>query len=174
MRLRVPVAIAVCALSIPLPVVAAVANPPDTSTGRQVVRPFGVRPVPGRIVRPFAPSRNPYGPGHRGVLLDAGRAPVRSAGDGTVVFAGQVARTCYVTVRQNDDSDYSNDSDGIVVRYGGLRDIRVRPGQTVLAGQILAAGVDPTRQYLHLSVVVDDHYVDPAGLLPGAHLHLER
>src|SRR5690349_17646532 len=49
-------------------------------------------PVPGAVVRPFAPPPTPYAAGHRGVDLAAGpSAVVGAAAAGTVRFAGAVA-----------------------------------------------------------------------------------
>ncbi|HKC29363.1 MAG TPA: hypothetical protein VKB75_15215, partial [Jatrophihabitans sp.] len=86
-------------------VAAGLAAPATTDgSSRQAIRQAAatyVSPIAGqlRVVRPFDPSSTPYGPGHRGVDLRAERnAVVRSAGPGSVSFAGLVAGRGVVVV----------------------------------------------------------------------------
>ncbi len=115
------------------------------------------RPVAGEVVRPFVAPPSRYGPGHRGVDLAAppGTAVV-AAGDGVVVFSGDVAGSLHVVVAHRD---------GLRTGYSFLSRIDVAVGEPVQrgtrvgtsggAGDAHAAGV------LHFSLRVGDNYVDP-------------
>lgn len=125
------------------------------------------RPVEGPVVAAFRAPPGPYGPGHRGVDLRAepGTA-VRASAAGTVVFAGAVATTTWVTVAH---------PDGVRTAYGPLTDLRVRPRQPVARGAVIGrtAGTahDGGPAALHWSARRDGDYVDPMTLLadaPGA------
>lgn len=118
------------------------------------------RPVPGELVRSFEPPRTRWGPGHRGVDLAArSGGAVRAAADGAVAFAGSVARQRWVTVSH---------ADGVRTSYGPLREVAVRAGQRVRAGQALgsvAGGHHPSRTVLHWSARRGSAYIDPMSLL---------
>lgn len=117
-------------------------------------------PEPVTVVRGFAPPATPYGPGHLGVDL---RVPpgavVRSAGVGTVTFAGPVAGRGVVVVSH---------PDGIRTEYEPLA-VTVRAGATVAAGDPLGvvhgqhAGC--AGGCLHWGARRGTAYVDPLGLL---------
>jgi murein DD-endopeptidase MepM/ murein hydrolase activator NlpD len=124
-----------------------------------------VRPVPGPVVRPFAPPPHPYGPGHRGVDLAApAGTPVVAAGPGRVVFAGPVAGHLHVVVRH---------PPGWRTTYAFLDEVRVRAGTEVRAGSLIghtggagsAAGGHPGA--LHFALRVGERYVDPMALFSG-------
>ncbi|WP_250027264.1 M23 family metallopeptidase [Paractinoplanes maris] len=64
-----------------------------------VVASFGWPVAPPAVVRPFDPPAQRWLPGHRGVDIAASpSAVIRSAGAGTVLFAGPVAGRGVVTV----------------------------------------------------------------------------
>lgn len=109
-------------------------------------------PVDRSIIEPFRAPPTPYAAGHRGI--DYGTVPgesIRAIGDGTVTFAGPVARERYVTVRH---------PDGLDSTYAYLASITVRRGQHVRQGdQVGTAG-----PILHLGVRRDGRYLDPSTL----------
>ena len=128
------------------------------------LRPVSYRlPVDAPVVRPFE-SPDPYGPGHRGVDLDAPPGTVvRAAERGRVRHAGQVAGVVWVSI---------DHEDGVRTSYGPLDAVRVAAGEEVTRGAILghlAAGdhgdVERDRG-LHLGARRDGEYVDPMRL-PG-------
>jgi hypothetical protein len=139
-------------------------------------------PVTGPLVRGFDARAGPYGPGHRGLDIAApAGAPVRAPTAGTVVFAGQVAGTNWVTLMA---------APGVLVTLGPLLDpvataTRVRsrapvgrlgPGHPAARAAPATPAAPPTTAApptpatpatpavpaaLHLSVRVDGVYVDP-------------
>jgi murein DD-endopeptidase MepM/ murein hydrolase activator NlpD len=120
-------------------------------------------PVEGGVLRPFEPPEGAYGPGHRGLDLDAEPgSSVRAAAPGRVVHAGPVVRIVWVSI---------DHPDGIRTSYGPLEDLRVRAGDHVEAGQAighLAAtghGHGGRDRGLHLGARRDGVYLDPALLL---------
>lgn len=114
-----------------------------------------VRPVPGEVVAEFDPPDRPYGPGRRGARLAADTGElVRAARGGTVVFAGSVAGTPWVSV------DHGG---GLRTSYGPV-DPRVRAGERVAAGDPLGR-LTGEGGGLHWGARVDGAYIDPLGLL---------
>lgn len=117
--------------------------------------------TPMRVVRPFDPPADPYGPGHRGVdLATSPGESVRTAGSGTVGFAGDVAGRGVV----------------VIVHPGGLRTeyeplvVRVRAGQRVARGETIGTvagshGSCAPGACLHWSARRGDTYLDPLTLL---------
>lgn len=131
-----------------------------------------VLPVPGRavVLTAFEPPATRYGRGHRGVDLAAATGvPVRSAGDGTVVFAGNLAGRGVVSVAH---------PVGIRTTYEPVG-ASVRPGQHVQAGTVigsLAAGHASCApgSCLHWGArLPDGSYLDPMGLLTGLQVRLK-
>ncbi|MET8200472.1 M23 family metallopeptidase [Micromonospora taraxaci] len=116
---------------------------------------------PPRLVRRFDPPPQPWLSGHRGVDLAAPPGVVvRSAGPGTILFAGLVAGRPVVTVGH----------------AGGLRTTHepVQPG--VRAGQAVATGAPlgellpghpgcPADACLHWGLRRGEEYLDPLALL---------
>ncbi len=137
-------AAAVTAVAIP-----AIEAGAASGDGRPVFRP----PVERPVADPFREPEDPYGPGNRGVEYDTEPGDVvRAAADGTVVFAGAVARDLYVTV------DHGG---GVSSTYSYLLRVSVRAGARVVHGQVIAiAG-----ERLHFGVRVDGSYADPAGFI---------
>jgi hypothetical protein len=129
------------------------------------LRPVSYRlPVDGAVVRPFEAPTTAYGPGHRGVDLDAAPgAVVRAAERGRVHHAGPVAGIVWVSIDHRD---------GVRTSYGPLTSLRVRAGDEVERGQtigLLAPGGHGQPEVdlgLHLGARRGDVYVDPM-LLPG-------
>jgi murein DD-endopeptidase MepM/ murein hydrolase activator NlpD len=116
--------------------------------------------VPLRVVRPFLAPPTRYGPGHRGVDLGIGaNREVRSAGAGTVRFAGSVGGRGVVVVLH---------ADGISTEYEPLTS-SVRTGATVRAGQpigrVSGRHRGCARPCLHWGARRGDVYVDPLSLL---------
>ncbi|GAB3801370.1 hypothetical protein GCM10027605_18690 [Micromonospora zhanjiangensis] len=114
-----------------------------------------------RLTRRFDPPPHPWSPGHRGVDLAAPAGePARAAGDGVILYAGQVAGRPVVSV----------------LHAGGLRTTYepvvpgVRVGQPVRAGDRLGALVPghpgcPVGTCLHWGLRRGDSYLDPLALL---------
>ncbi len=108
-------------------------------------------PVPGQQVAAYAPQ-GAYA-GHWGVDLaaDPGSA-VAAPLDGEVTFAGSVAGTATVTIRQG---PYK-----VSVSY--LSEISVAAGSRVTRGTVVGrSGTAHGERAVHLSVRLDDTYVDP-------------
>jgi hypothetical protein len=128
-------------------------------------------PVEGGILRPFEPPEGAYGPGHRGLDLDAEPGTtVRTAAPGRVVHAGPVVGLVWVSIEH---------PDGVRTSYGPLEDLLVRSGEDVGAGQAighLAAtghGHGGRDRGLHLGARRDGVYLDPALLLGWARPSLD-
>lgn len=118
-----------------------------------------VPPVAGDVVAPFDPPSSPYGPGRRGVRLDAdvGEA-VRAVRAGRVAFAGPVAGTPWVSV------DHGG---GLRTSYGPVAPL-VAAGDRVVAGAVVgrvAEGDADDPGGLHWGARVDGVYIDPLDLL---------
>ncbi|MBB4760370.1 murein hydrolase activator EnvC family protein [Amorphoplanes digitatis] len=119
-------------------------------------------PVDGAaVVRRFDPPPAPWLAGHRGVDLAA--APggvVRSAGPGTVVFAGDVAGRGVVSIAH---------PGGLRTTYEPVRP-GLRSGVVVAPGQAIGTLADghpgcPTSACLHWGLRRGDEYLDPLTLL---------
>ena len=112
-------------------------------------------PVPGPIVVPFRQPACPYCPGHRGVeYAPAPGTPVHAVASGVVTFAGNVAGTLYVVLRQDD---------GLLATYGFLQAAAVHSGQSVAAGGVV--GFSSARLYFGWRR--DGVPVDPTPALSG-------
>lgn len=121
--------------------------------------PVSVPPVDGPVVRRFDPPTHRFAPGHRGVDLAATAGQtVRAVRAGTVVWAGAVAGTGYVTV------DHGG---GLTTTYGDV-DALVTAGDRVAAGGPVAV-VRPGRTHLDWGARWDSggrrRYLDPLLLL---------
>jgi len=121
-------------------------------------------PAAGRLLRDFDPPSSAFGAGHRGIDLElAPGAPVRAAARGRVAFAGPVAGSRWVSLAH---------TDGYLTSYGPLTQLRVRRGQQVEAGEVLAAlapgghGAGHRDRGLHWGARdASNTYVDPLTLL---------
>jgi murein DD-endopeptidase MepM/ murein hydrolase activator NlpD len=120
-----------------------------------VVAAFGWPVTPPSVVRPFDPPAQPWLTGHRGVDLAAPPATVvRSAGPGTVFFAGRVAGRGVVSVTH---------AGGLRTTYSPVT-ASVRPGEMVARGDPLGR-LEPGHPGLHWGLLQGDLYLDPLTLL---------
>lgn len=144
----------------PKPPTKVVAKPParPSASQSQVSNVDWRWPVPGEVIKPFSLS----GDVNKGVDL-AGRLgeSVRAAADGVVVYAGGGLRGYgkLVIVKH---------SDRYLSAYGHNRAIRVKEGQKVKAGQVVAeigsSGTD--REMLHFEIRKDGKPANPLLYLP--------
>jgi murein DD-endopeptidase MepM/ murein hydrolase activator NlpD len=123
-----------------------------------------VRPHDGVVLRGFEPPTSAFGPGHRGVDLDARPGDVvRASADGTVTFVGTVDRTRWVSIAHGD---------GVVTSYGPIDEPTVRSGRAVARGDAigrLAAGPHGNGERgLHWGARRDGRYIDPLSLVGDA------
>lgn len=122
---------------------------------------FGWPIAPPAVTRPFDPPAHPWLAGHRGVDLGAPPlAVVRSAGPGTVLFAGPIAGRGVVSI----------------AHAGGLRTTYEPVTASVSVGDVVARG-DPigrleaghpgceTAACLHWGLRRGSLYLDPLALL---------
>jgi murein DD-endopeptidase MepM/ murein hydrolase activator NlpD len=117
---------------------------------------------PPAVLRPFDPPAQPWLAGHRGVDLAAPPSTVvRSAGAGTVLFAGRVAGRGVVSVGH----------------AGGLRTTYEPVTATVTVGDVVAGG-DPLGRLeaghpgLHWGLRRGVLYLDPLALLGRGRVRL--
>lgn len=145
---------------------AAAADGPPGATAPGSWR-WPLEPVP-RVVRPFDAPAGPYGPGHRGVDLDAGVGqPVLAAGAGVVAFAGTVAGRGVVSVAHADGRRTTYEPVAAVVA-GGEAVIAGAPLGTVTA----APGHCLPGTCLHWGLRLGDIYLDPLGLVGAVEVRL--
>jgi murein DD-endopeptidase MepM/ murein hydrolase activator NlpD len=121
-------------------------------------------PVVGPIVDGFSPPDSPFGSGHRGIdIAVAVGSPVVAPAGGTVSFAGPVGGRRFVTI------DHGG---GLRSTVSFVEDLRVRTGDTVTAGQIVALSgtghTDAPVPHVHFGVRIGDTYVDPLDYLAPA------
>ena len=92
--------------------------------------------------------------------------PVRTAGEGSVLFAGPQPGYGLIVVVEHEH--------GLVTVYAHSRDLRVRTGQPVRPGQVIATVGESGKTsgpHLHFEVRVDGEPVDPLRLpRPAAQL----
>jgi len=114
----------------------------------------------------FDPPAFDYGPGHRGVDLEATAGdPVRAVAAGRVTFAGTVGGIGVVTIDHGRErSTYQPVKPR--VRAGDA----VRPGQVI--GTLLASPSHCSGACLHLGRLAGDDYLDPLDLLGGGRFRL--
>lgn len=118
-----------------------------------------IRPL--RVVRPFDPPAQPFGPGHLGVdLATRPSTTVRSAAAGVVSFAGSVAGRGLVVVQH---------PDGVRTEYEPVRPV-VHRGEAVRRGQPLGRvvgkhGTCAPGRCLHWGARRGSDYLDPLLLL---------
>jgi murein DD-endopeptidase MepM/ murein hydrolase activator NlpD len=129
-----------------------------------------LRPVAGRVVRPFQSPAFRFGPGHLGVdFAAAPGSPARAAGAGTVVFAGVVAGTMHVVISHTGELHAGELHEGdLRTSYSFLASIRVRTGEEVARGAVIGTtggrGDQHDGSVLHVGVRVGDTYIDPMQL----------
>lgn len=117
--------------------------------------------APHPVTRGFDPPHSAWGAGHRGVDLGAsGGAIVRSAGAGSVVFAGPVAGSGVVVVRHARGLRTTYEPVLATVRVGEHVDVGNPLGRLTLAG-----GHCLPRACLHWGAIRGATYLDPLSLL---------
>ncbi len=122
--------------------------------------PSWVWPVSGGqvIVRDFVAPETPWGPGHRGVDIDASHSPIlRAPVPGRLRFVGEVVSRGVVTIET---------SDGHLVSMEPVT-IDLPSGSTVRAGQAIGTinSGHCSHRCLHLGLRIDGQYVSPASFL---------
>lgn len=120
-----------------------------------LARQWLVPPVDAPIGRHFEPPASAFGRGHRGLDYSAPAGSlVRSAGSGSVTFAGNVGGSGAIAI------DHGG---GMQSTYSRLGSILVTRGEQVDAGQWIGRTADAHAGTpgLHFGVKVDGGYVDP-------------
>jgi murein DD-endopeptidase MepM/ murein hydrolase activator NlpD len=141
-------------ISTMLVVLGGVPVPPASALGGWL------RPVAGRVERPFLAPAFRFGPGHLGAdLAAAPGTTVRASGAGTVVFAGVVVDAMHVVISHPGNLRTS---------YSFLASIRVHTGEEVARGAVVGTTGGRGEQHdgwvLHFGLRVGDTYVDPMQL----------
>ncbi|MBM3668653.1 MAG: M23 family metallopeptidase [Actinobacteria bacterium] len=114
-------------------------------------------PVVGPVVTPFQEPAHAFGPGHRGVDIEAEEgSSIRAAHDGAIAFAGLVAGVPTVTIRIGP----------IATSYQPVHSSRA-VGAVVRAGDVIGrlGARHGTCTCLHLGVRVEGRYRDPLQFL---------
>ncbi|WP_336603934.1 M23 family metallopeptidase [Agromyces seonyuensis] len=115
---------------------------------------------PIRVRAPYRAPEHPYGPGHRGIDLDAAfGSEVRAPASGVVSFAGMVAGRPVVSITHGD---------GIVSSFEPVAGT-LAAGDEVAAGAVIGTvgTVGHCEDCVHLGVRVDGVYVSPLVFLGG-------
>lgn len=109
-------------------------------------------PLDAPVVDPFRLPTSPWLPGNRGLeYAPTSGLSVHAIGPGVVIFAGPVAGSLHVTIRH---------PDGLRSSYSFVAAIRIRTGDVVAGGDVVAVAADR----FHLGVRRGDTYLDPASL----------
>ncbi|MDA3629809.1 peptidoglycan DD-metalloendopeptidase family protein [Saccharopolyspora sp. WRP15-2] len=149
-----------------------VARPAPAASSRTAEGQFGwpLAPPPA-VARPFESPEHAYGPGHRGVdLVGEVDQQVLAAGDGVVVFAGQVAGRNLVSIEH---------PPGLRTTYEPVRPTAA-VGDQVTRGQPIGylepghpeCTAQPPNACLHWGARQHLTYLDPLRLLGGGHVRL--
>lgn len=117
-------------------------------------------PVLAPISSPFGPR---WGRNHAGIDLAANHGDaIRAARDGRVILAGVVSGYGNTVVLQH--------ADGSRTLYAHCSALRVKAGQSVVKGQVIAqvgsTGIS-TGPHLHFEIIVNDRPADPLLYLPN-------
>jgi len=134
--------------------------PAPASSTDAALGPYGW-PVRGRVLRGFEPSASPYGPGHRGIDIEAeGGTPVRAAERGVVAFAGTIGGERFISILH---------PDGIRTTYSWLSRLEAGEGDAVVRGEMIgrSGSGHPGSEvpHLHLGARLGEVYLDPLTLL---------
>jgi len=136
-------------------------NRGDRSPSRLLGKKF-LMPVHGTVSSGFG-TRN--GRMHEGIdILAPEGTPVRAAGYGVVVYAGD-------GMRGYGNAIVLDHGDGVTTLYGHLKKIRVRSGDAVAAGSVIGTVGDTgnaTTTHLHFELRVGADEVDPENYLEKA------
>ncbi len=109
-------------------------------------------PTSAPVLDPFRLEDGQYGPGNRGIEYDTKLSDkIFAAASGTVVFAGPVAGSLFVSISHGS---------GLVTSYGFVANIIVREGQAVMVGDLVALAGGP----FHFGVRLHGEYLDPQPL----------
>ena len=131
--------------------VASLFAPPEASW----VWPVGGNQV---IIRDFIAPETPWGPGHRGIDIDASHSPtLRAPVSGRLRFVGGVVNRGVVTIETREGFLVSMEPVTIDLPSGTM----VRAGQKI---GTVDSGHCP-RRCLHLGLRIDSQYVSPAAFL---------
>jgi hypothetical protein len=147
-----------------LGLVTALLAPPPPAQAARPARYGWPLAAPHPVVRAFSAPATPYGSGHRGVDLGgtAGE-PVLAAGDGTVVFAGQVFDRPVVSIDHQGGLRTTYEPVDPMVRIGS----RVRRGEQIGTLRAGHAGC-PAAACLHWGARRGRQYLNPLRLVtPG-------
>lgn len=132
----------------------------SSSSGDDLAGRGWVWPVaPVRIVRPFEAPAHRYGPGHRGIDLEAS-GEVRAPADGVVAFAGPVAGRGVLTI---------DHGDGLVTTLEPVH-TDLAAGTAVARGERVASvstGGHAAEGSVHFGVRLEGEYINPMLLLGG-------
>ena len=128
----------------------------------------------GRVTSRFGLRKDPFNDDQRtrhfGVdVANAVGTPIRAAGAGEVIFAGDSGPYGYRI-----DIQHANN---IVTRYAQLQRVDVAVGDRVIPGQVIAPLGNSGRStgpHLHFEVFVDGEHVDPESLVPAVERELRR
>lgn len=121
-------------------------------------------PLRGPVIRGFEQPPDPYGAGHRGIDI-AGPlgSNVVASREGVIAFAGWVGGALFVSI---------DHPDGVRTTYSWLSELRVRKGQSVTRGELIALSAhghpEVPEPHLHFGARVGSEYIDPMLLLEGA------
>jgi murein DD-endopeptidase MepM/ murein hydrolase activator NlpD len=115
-------------------------------------------PVPGAITSPFGWRENKM---HKGTDLDLIKGdPVHAAFDGIVRIAGKHGGFGNVIIVRH--------YNGLETVYAHLSKMKVKPGQTVLSGQVIGNGGNTGRStgaHLHFEIRFKGNAVDPRSII---------
>jgi murein DD-endopeptidase MepM/ murein hydrolase activator NlpD len=123
--------------------------------------------APHPVVRPFQAPTTPYGPGHRGV--DLGGQPgaaVATAGDGVVVYSGDLALRGVVSIDHGDGLRTTYEPVTAAVTVGR----RVTLGEVI--GHLVPGHLGCPGTCLHWGARRGEEYLDPLGLLSTGRVRL--
>jgi murein DD-endopeptidase MepM/ murein hydrolase activator NlpD len=136
------------------------------ATLKEKVKIPSIWPLQGLLNDDFGGRRSPFGGGyefHAGqdIKVDPG-TPVAATAEGTVIFAGAQSGYGLLVVIEH--------SNGLSTHYGHLSEIKVKQGQTVKRGEIIALSGNTGRStgpHLHYEVRINNEPVDPSMYLPN-------
>jgi murein DD-endopeptidase MepM/ murein hydrolase activator NlpD len=143
-------------------------SPPTTSPfpgTAGLIEPVSLRmPVQGRITSDFGGRRDPVNGRqrfHEGIDIAAPKGtPIQSAAAGTVIYAGRNGGYGNTILVQH--------ADGRITRYAHAESLMVNAGDTVEAGQTIAAVGSTghsTGPHLHFEVIENGRHVSPLKVL---------
>lgn len=168
-RIRLLVAAPLAALFFFFASSPATAEPPSARPQQSgsLYEPAPVRyraPVDAPVRDPYRAPAGPYAAGNRGIEYDTARgAPVGAPAEGTIAFAGVVARERWVSIIH---------ADGLRSTVGPLSEVAVSVGQRVSSGERIGRADGA----LLFTLRRGETYIDPASVLDQAasRVHLAK